>query len=171
MVHMKVVARFVSVAVFAMATLFEPPSSSVRDLERLVEVPQRELAEKSKPGDFELQAQCAQEARKAYLDLGYPKGAAAGYTNHYNAVLHTCFLHVAHVDRPTASDEVWNHRTVFDTLERTARATYAGRREPGDREGTFAPAACEVVMPSGAHRVCRSEEEFTELVNVYMEVP
>src|ERR1700722_6529149 len=41
---------------------------------------------------LEYQEKCAEQARRAFHDLGYKSQGPAGYENHYNAKLNKCFV-------------------------------------------------------------------------------
>lgn len=125
------------------------------------------VVEPSTIDNVALQAKCYQQARSLYSALGYPKGRIAGYGNHYNQKLGTCFLDVMNVET-AAPDALWLYQRVIDAVTGTEHAAYAALVRP-DGSAWEAPQRCEVRLPSGERRLCRSEEEFALLADLYME--
>jgi hypothetical protein len=125
------------------------------------------VAESVTADNLERQARCYEQAREAYADLGYPRGRIAGFGNHYNAKLERCFIHIANTEAD--AEAIWVYRKLVDVSARREFGAYAWQVRQGSAASDFSPARCEVTMPSGETRRCRSEEEFTELVSLYME--
>jgi hypothetical protein len=153
-------------AAVTLAALLHWQSSRIRDLDQQIQTLNGQLRAQSEAANLRMQAQCADQARQTYVDLGFPKGRVAGYSNHYQVKLNRCFIHVANAEA-AADGSVWNYQTVLDAFERKEYAAYAGRVD--ESRPPWEPSRCEVTLPSGKQQSCRSEAEFGELVNVYME--
>ena len=115
------------------------------------------------------QAMCSAQATKAFADMGYPKDAIAGYQNHYNARLNKCFIEVSNTDPKVSPGTIWTYRFVFDAFEGKQYGTYSWHTEKDKKYWEVKPFECEVVLPSGEKQFCNSDDEFTQLIRVYME--
>ena len=116
-----------------------------------------------------LQAKCYEQARSLYGSLGYPKGRIAGFGNHYNQKLGKCFLDVMNLET-AGPDSLWMHDDVLEAVTGAEDAAYTALVPSRNLTPAAPPSRCEVRLPSGELRICGADEEFGELINVYMEV-
>ena len=127
------------------------------------------LTEKSKTDTINLQAKCAEQAGKTFADLGYKRTELNGYESHYNGTLNKCFIHTESQDSYTVPDAIFAYQNVLDVFEVKQLGSYAWRSNKGKKHWDEEPFVCEVTLPSGDKRFCHSNDEFTELVKLYME--
>lgn len=156
---LKLVVPVVLITAIGIVARLRPPGSAAPPL------PEPEQLETGE--NLALQAACYQHARSVYAKLGYPKGRIAGFGNHYNQKLGKCFLDVMNMET-AGPDTLWMYDRVVETVSGTAYGTYAALVRP-ERATPDTPRQCEVTLPSGELRLCRSEVEFAELVDVYLE--
>jgi len=93
----------------------------------------------------------------------------AGYESHYNVRLNKCFLQISTTDTQISPGTIWTYRFLQDAFEGKQYATYAWHTEKGKTYWEVAPFQCEVLLPSGDRRFCKSDDEFTLLIRMYME--
>jgi hypothetical protein len=127
------------------------------------------LVDKSETGMLGLEARCAEQAGKTFADLGYKKTELSRYESHYNETLNKCFIRTESQDSYTVPGAIFAYQNVLDAFEVKQLGSYAWRGNKRRKHGEVRPFVCEVTLPSGDKRVCRSNDEFTELVKLYME--
>ena len=115
-----------------------------------------------------MQARCYEQARSLYGSLGYPKGRIAGFGSHYNQKFAACFLDVMNMETAGPSD-LMLYSYIIDVATGKEYAAYTGVVRGKNLSLQGPPRRCEVLVPSGERRVCRSDLEFATLTNVYME--
>jgi hypothetical protein len=115
------------------------------------------------------QAKCADQARRAFADLGYGRKVMAGYQSHYDTRLNKCFIEVSNTDTQVSPGTIWTFRSVQDAFEGKQYGTYAWHTEKDKKYWEVAPFECEVLLPSGEQQFCTSDREFTMLIGIYME--
>lgn len=166
---MKFVIVFLVIVLIALAVMLRTQSTKIGDLQRQIHDLDAQLAEKAKADTLDLQAKCSEQARKAFADLEIPKNEknVASYENHYNAKLNKCFIHVEH--HAYTPGTIWTHRHVFDAFEGKVYGAYMWHTDKVKKYWEVPPIKCEVTLPSGEKKDCHSNDEFTELVKVYME--
>jgi len=98
----------------------------------------------------------------------YEQGRIAGFGNHYNQKFATCFLDVMNMETAGPSD-LMLYSYLVDVATGKEYAAYTGVVRWKDLSLQGPPRRCEVLVPSGERRVCRSDLEFATLTNVYME--
>jgi hypothetical protein len=118
--------------------------------------------------DNAMQAKCYEQAQSLYRSLGYPKGRIVGFGNHYNQKFATCFLDVMNMESAGPSD-LMLYSYLVDVATGKEYAAYTGVVRGKNLSPQGPPQRCEVLVPSGERRVCRSDLEFATLTNVYME--
>ena len=116
---------------------------------------------------LDLQAKCAEQARKTFVQSGFKPTDGAVYENHYSTKLNKCFVHVQNTT--TQATTIWTHRNVYDAFEGKPYGTYAWHTVGEKKCWEVAPVICEVISPTGDKQLCHSDEEFTKLVKVYMD--
>lgn len=166
---MKITLALCSVALVAMAVLLYFQSTTIKELELTVRKLSAKTSERPPTASLELQGKCSDQARKAFKDLGYKSNDLVAYQNHYNPELNICSVEVEHADTKGSTPEAVTFRNVFDAFEGKAYGTYAWRSQKDKKFWEVSPFMCEVVLPSGEKKQCHSNDEFTELVKVYMQ--
>jgi hypothetical protein len=135
---------------------------------RLVDL-QRQIAANSTPKTaLEYQEKCAEQARKAFVGTGYKLEQGAGYENHYSTELKRCFILTQSTDAKN-SPTIWTYKFLSDAYEGKSYGEYAWRTVKHMKYWEVPPVTCRVVLPSGEEHICKSDEEFGELIKVYME--
>ena len=125
-------------------------------------------SERTKTASLDLQAKCSEQASKAFAQAGYTaRDAGAAYQNHYNRKLNKCFIEIENTT--ATSGVVWTHRTLFDAFESKPYGTYAWRTDEKKKYWEVAPVMCEVISPNGEKQPCGSDDEFQNLIRIYME--
>jgi hypothetical protein len=122
---------------------------------------------RAKSASLELQAKCAEQARKAFAESGFKPTDGAIFENHYSAKLNKCFVHVQNT--AATSTTTWTYRNVYDAFEGKAYGAYAWHTVGEKKYWEVPPVTCEVISPTGDKQLCHSDEEFTTLVKVYMD--
>ncbi len=168
---MKVSAAILAVAVIVLAFQFYRQQATIREQQvRLSELTAKvtigEANAKSHLLDY--QEKCAEQARKAFNDLGFKPNDMAGYENHYNAQLNRCFVSVQNTDTKYAPT-IWTHKTLFDAYEGKEYGDYSWHTVENKKYWEVPPFMCKVVLPSGDDQYCKSDDEFEKLIKTYME--
>lgn len=117
---------------------------------------------------LEYQEKCAEQARKAFHDLGYKSQGPAGYENHYSAKLSKCFVLVENTDSAYAPT-IWTRKSLFDAYEGKAYGEYSWHTVKDKKYWEVPPFMCRVTSPAGTNQFCKSDEEYGELIKVYLE--
>jgi len=117
---------------------------------------------------LEYQEKCAEQARRAFHDLGYKSQGPAGYENHYNAKLNKCFVLVENTDS-TYAPTIWTHKSLFDAYEGKAYGEYSWHTVKDKKYWEVPPFMCKVTLPDGGDQFCKSDGEYAELIKVYLE--
>ncbi|MGB7848670.1 MAG: hypothetical protein WBL63_23865 [Candidatus Acidiferrum sp.] len=136
--------------------------------DRIVDLQRQIAANFASTIPLEHQEKCAEQAKKFFNELGYRPKNMAAYENHLNVELNKCFVVVDLTDT-THSPTIWTDRNLFDAYEGKIYGQYAWHTDPSRKHREVAPVWCMVVLPSGEERMCKSDEEFEELIKVYME--
>jgi hypothetical protein len=100
--------------------------------------------------------------------MGYKPKDLAGYENHYNSKLNKCFIMVQNTDA-TYSPTIWTHKSLLDAYEGKAYGEYSWHTVKNKKYWEVPPFMCKVVLPTGEDHFCKSDEEFEELIKVYMQ--
>jgi hypothetical protein len=113
---------------------------------------------------LDLQAKCADQARKVFRDLGYKPDGPAAFENHFNVKLNRCFMQI---ENTTPQGNV--NRNVLDAFEGKEYGTYMWQPQEGKKYWQVPPFMCDVVSTTGEAVTCHSDEEFKSLIRVYLE--
>ncbi len=116
---------------------------------------------------LDIQAKCAERARKAFAEMGYKPNDIADYVDHFDLKLNKCFMEVQ--STLPQGTTIWQYREVFDAFEGKQYGNYAWHSEPDKKYWEVSPVACQVTLPTGEKQTCHSDGEFTKLIRVYME--
>lgn len=165
---MKLLAALLGIALIVSVGIMRTQSHNILDLQRDTRELNARFAEKSKAD--EVQAKCAEQARKVFEASGYPKSEFATYESHYAARLDKCMMRVLHTDAQTARGKaIWIYINVLDPFEGKPYGTYSWHTETSKKYMMAPPFTCEVTVPAGEAKICHSADEFEELVKPYME--
>jgi hypothetical protein len=123
-------------------------------------------AARPKPASLDIQAKCPEQAHKAFVQGGFKTSNGGDYQSHYSAKLKKCFLEV--LQNTPQGTTIWSYRNVFDAFEGKLYASYMWHTEPDSKYWEVAPMHCEVTLSSGEKTLCHSDDEFSDLVKVYM---
>lgn len=122
-----------------------------------------------KADTLDQQAKCAARARKDFDDWSYSVKEGADFVSHYNPNLDRCFVQFQHTVGAAQANPLWFYRELFDAFEGKMYAKYAWKTEKDKKYWDVPPAWCEVTFPNGSKQTCHSDDEFMEMVKVYME--
>ena len=165
---MKLAVALLGIALIILVGIMRTQSNNILDLQGDIRDLNARLAERSKAD--EVQAKCAEQARKVFNDSQYSKREFAAYENHYTAKLDKCVMRVLHTDAHTTRGKlIWTYLNVLDAFEGKQYGTYAWYSETNKKYLVVPPFTCEVTLPTGEQKTCHSMDEFEELVKVYME--
>ena len=128
-----------------------------------------QLKQQQTAANLDLQGKCAKQAGEAFKVQGYEKEQYANYTNHYNAKLNKCFIKIESMDTKTAKGTFFTNKVVMDAFEGKGYAEYMWMSDKVKKYWDVPPKLCKVTVPSGEEKVCKSSEEFDELLKPYME--
>src|SRR5664280_2162942 len=113
---MKLVAAILVLVVAGLAFQLHRQQLTIRQQQvRLAELTTKIAVSEAnaKSNSLEYQEKCAEQARKAFHDLGYKPNDTAEYENHYNTKLNKCFVFVQNTDA-THQPTIWTYKTLFD---------------------------------------------------------
>ena len=99
--------------------------------------------------------------------MGFKPNNMASFVNHYNAKLNTCFVQVDSMDISNPK-VIWTHRVVSDAFEGKSYGQYDWHTEKDKKYWDVPPFHCSVVSLGGEEQTCTSDDEFKNLVKVYM---
>jgi hypothetical protein len=134
-----------------------------KDLQQQLQETRRESI--GKAASLNLQGKCADQARKEFKENGWDRESVAGFTNHYNAQFNRCFVLIEITKGAPPS----NAKSLLDAYEGKQYGDYFWINSQGKKYWEVQPVVCKATMPSGEERNCQSEEEFYDLIKVYME--
>ena len=63
---------------------------------------------------------------------------------------------------------IWTHRTVFDPFEEKVYGDYHWHTDPVKKYWEVPPFQCKVVLLIGDDHICKSDDEFKDLIKTYM---
>jgi len=159
---MKALLSVLLAVVVGLAFLLYRQQSTIREQQKRLEELAKQQSDRSDPKPtLEYQEKCAEQARQTFRDIGYAEDESVTYEDHYNAKLDKCFILIRNVDAK-GHGTIWTYKTLLDAHE---GRTYGNYRRHSVK-GTF---LCKVLLPSGEPQFCESDDEFTELIKIYME--
>lgn len=158
-----------AVAVAALGYTAYTQNASLKDHQRRIKELTTKFDSRSKSDSLKLQEQCARQAATVFKSDGWEKEQMAGFEDHYNGKMNRCFIIEENTDVKTTPGRVSHSKTMFDAFERKNLANYFWRSDKTKKYWEVAPFQCDVMMPSGEKRTCRSSDEFDDLIKVYMQ--
>lgn len=118
---------------------------------------------------LDLQEKCAKQARVAFNNMSFRYRDLASYTNHYNVKLNRCFIETEQEGVPQGNDTAWTYKFLSDANEGKIFGSYVWHTDKIKKYWEVTPVQCEVTMLSGEQKVCKSSDEFDDLIKVYMQ--
>jgi hypothetical protein len=112
------------------------------------------------------QQTCHDQAQARFVKLGLAGQASETVKSHFSVALGKCFVQIENTS--TSLDIVWKNVTLSDAISGDGFGRYSWRSAPGQKPSDVPPFTCEVTQPSGEKKECTSEDEFRNLVKVYM---
>jgi len=137
----------------------------IADLNAKVADLNAKLAEKSKASTIEQQAKCAERAYKDFDDWGFKVKENADVVSHYNHTLDRCFVQFQN----TAARMMFTSINLFDAYGGKQYGEYEWKKDEHKSDWEVAPFVCSVTPPSGKEKYCHSDDEYKEMVRVYLE--
>lgn len=131
-----------------------------------------EGADKPAGQDWERIKDCASQAGREFTGMGYSRAEAskiiASFTNHYDQARSICFMIITSTTSSTES--ILTSNSLSDAFEGKEYGSYISNLSTA--RGTSARLIdCYVLSAGRTKQLCRSEDEFNELVKPYMESP
>ena len=128
---MKISVAALAVAVATMAIWVWSQAAAMREIQRTVQQLSAKPSTKVTGASLELQANCSEQARKVFADMGHARNPLAGYENHYNPDMNKCFIHIQNTDTKVDPGTIWTYRNVFDAFEGKEYGTFMATRCSG----------------------------------------
>jgi hypothetical protein len=126
---------------------------------------QHQVKDESASQGLVLQHDCLTKALARFNFLGLASNKSANYKGHYSASLGQCYALIG--SNETSLDTVWKHLTLYDA-DGKVFASYAWHSQDDQKAADIPPYTCEVTLPSGEERTCKSEADFRDLIGAYM---
>lgn len=159
---MRNAAIFVLVlAVAALGYLTHAQSVELREARSKIQDLSGSVESLAKTTSLELQEKCSKQAQATFEAGGWKKEQLASYTNHYNEKMNKCFIFIENTT--PAPTGVLVTRLLNDAFEGRSYGEYYRRSDK------VPPFSCKGNLLSGAEKSCHSEQEFDEIVKLYME--
>ena len=119
---------------------------------------------------IELQEKCAKQAKAAFDNMSFQDRTLASFSNHYNVKLNRCFIETEQdiVIYPSAPDIIWTYKFVTDAYEGKDFGSYVWHTDKVKKYWEVPPVQCQVTLPSGEEKLCKSSDEFDDLIKVYI---
>ena len=118
----------------------------------------KQLADKSGQETFNLQRQCADQARQLFKQLGFDENAKPPnyqeYHSHYNNSLKKCFVAIETSAMTGKPIEQVLQKFLFDAIERRPYAEYSWISKEGKKFWEVPPLQCELHPSIGADNRC-----------------
>jgi hypothetical protein len=157
------------VAVGVLGWMLHSQNATLTDQQKQVRELDAKIEAKAKSGGLELQAQCTKQAAIAFKESGWEKEQMAGYENHYNERLNKCFVIMQNTDVKSTPGQIITSRFLSDAFEGKNLGNYFWESDRKKKYWEVAPFTCDVTVPSGEKKTCKSSDEFEELLKVYMQ--
>jgi hypothetical protein len=121
----------------------------------------------SQTASIELQSQCAKQAAIAFKQSGWSTEKLADSINHYNTKLGKCFVEIT--DTTIENGDPSHSAIVSDAFEGKVYGSYQWINVTKKQFWEVPPTECEVTMPTGETKYCKSSAEFEDLTKIYMQ--
>jgi hypothetical protein len=83
--------------------------------------------------------------------------------------MNKCFIAISNTESVTGGNVVTS-RNISDALEGKTYGEYVWATEKGKQFWEVPPLMCTVTLLSGEERKCKSDDEFKELIKLYMDI-
>ncbi|HEY2346952.1 MAG TPA: hypothetical protein VGH80_13925 [Xanthomonadaceae bacterium] len=111
------------------------------------------------------QLQCNQSALARFQALRLDDNPTARHKGHFNPTLDQCYILIESSENSLDTD--WKHITLY-AADGKVFASYGWHSENGEQAADIPPYTCDVTLPTGEHRACKTEADFRNLVGAYM---
>ena len=118
---------------------------------------------------LDLQEKCAKQEQSAFDKMYFKDRALYSFTNRYNVKLNRCIIETEQDMVPGGPDTWWNYKSVTDTYEGKDFGSYAWHSDKIKKYWEVPPFECEVNLPTGEKRLCKSSAEFDDPIKAYMQ--
>lgn len=120
-----------------------------------------------KSATLDLQAKCAEQAKKAFERTGLGEKDLAGYQNHYSNKFNRCFVEIEST-APLGANFVTT-KTLLDAFEEKVYGLYMWKSDNVKKYWEVSPMACHVISVAGEKVLCHSDDEFEQLAKAYLD--
>jgi hypothetical protein len=163
---MKTLALVLVLLLVGVGYKFYRQQTTIREQQKqIADLLAREAAQ-PRSAPLEYQGKCADQANKFFRDGGFKLDEMAGYENHFNTKLNKCFVLIQNTDARNPQI-IWTHKSLYDAFEGKAYGQYAWHTMKDKKYWEVPPVMCKVWLP-GEERICKSDDEFDELIKAYM---
>ena len=176
---MKTIAALLVVAVVLLGAMLYRQNAALVSQQQVIDQLQRRRPStvEGKPSEphatsleyLALQGKCAEQSKREFTSAGYKPDNMASYENHFNLKLNKCLMFVESIDSSRPKSGIFTNKSVSDAFEGKAFATYIWHSVEGKKYWEVPPLLCQVTLPTGEEQKCKSEDEFKDLIKVYME--
>lgn len=160
---MRIIILILTAAAIGLGVLASQQAATIKDQQGQIAA----MNDRRKSEALGLQAQCAKQAKAAWVDGGYSCTPMASYENHYNAKLNKCFMYVQSYN--IIAGNGYDNRTLIDALENKSYGLYILHLMNGSGGGQLRPVKCTVQTVGGEVVDCESKADFEARVKPYME--
>jgi hypothetical protein len=115
---------------------------------------------------------CSDQSKKAYdesrlePDVKGFKTISTDYTSHYDPVRNVCFVLLETTDSVDGGQNIMTVYSVMDAFERKIYGHYMWTSDKKKKYWEVSPIECEVTPTDSEKTVCKTEDEFKQLVSV-----
>ena len=115
---------------------------------------------------------CADQAKKFFNDNIQAQTkttviAPPSYIDHYDAKENVCYVAIVQFDSIDGGKTITTSTGVFDAFENTSYANYVWTSDKTKKYWQVKPAWCTVSPPGLPDVICKSGDEFNDLVEKY----
>ena len=125
------------------------------------------LDAQGRAANLTLQEQCSRQAERSFKNNGWDKEQLASFENHYNVKLNKCFVKTEDTGTKYGSPTV--SKSVSDAFEGKIYGNYLWINSKKQKYWEVKPLECTVTASSGEEKTCESDQEFDQLIKIYME--
>ncbi|HEX6494702.1 MAG TPA: hypothetical protein VF018_04415 [Acidobacteriaceae bacterium] len=152
-----------AITVMALAVVIHSQSAKIAALQSRT----ADIKTAPQAANMELQSQCAKQAAIAFKQSGWSTEKLADSINHYNTVIGKCFVEITNTT--IENGHPGHSAIVSDAFEGKVYGSYQWINVTNKQFWEVPPTECEVTMPTGETKYCKSSEEFEDLTKIYMQ--
>jgi len=156
---------------FLSACTAQQDKDRIAQLEKQTQLLQQQLQQQRQTANLELQAQCADAARKSYLADGFDKAktnTSNSYTNHYSEKLNKCFIEVESIEVTPSTGRIFTSRQLSDAFEGKLYSEIYINKTKVDPPASRPVFQCQLISLSGESKNCESVKEYEDFIKQYM---